>query len=222
MQLSLPFQSNSENNLFSEENFLTLPENSAASNFFKKFFVQKDFATSESQSLILKGEEASGKTHLLQIFARKFGAEFLDHEKISGVNPADFFARNHFYILENVPEIKEEELLLRLINSAVEAGAFLILSSRITPQFKLKDLASRCKNIFTIEIKNPSHESVKMLLTHEFSRRQIKLSRQVIDLISNNVERSFAAVFATVKLVENLAQNGDVKLSEVKKLFGLV
>ena len=221
MQLSLPFQISTQTNLFSEENFLTLSENFAAINFLKKFFAQKDFATAQFQSLILKGAPASGKTHLLHIFAAKFGAEFLDKEKITDVNPADFFAANHFYILEDVLQIKDEELVLRLVNSAVEAKAFLILSAQSAPQFRLKDLASRLKNIFTIEIKNPSEESVKLLLTHSFALKQIKLSRAVIDFLSDNVERSFAAVFAAVKMVELLAQeNGKkVTLAEVKDLF---
>jgi len=219
LQLFLPFQTSTKSELFKEEDFLPLTENSAAINFFKKFFEQKDFATSQFQSLILKGAKASGKTHLLHIFAKKFDAEFLDQERISGVNPANFFAANHFYILENVAEIKDEELVLRLINSAVEAKAFLILSSRDAPQFLLKDLVSRLINIVSVEIKSPSQESIKILLAGNFSRRQIKLSRQAIDFLSDNIERSFEAVFLAVKLVEDLAQNGELKLSEIKKFF---
>ncbi len=217
MQLSFPFQSSAEFDLFKEEDFLLLTENSAAFNFCKKFFSQKDFATSQFQSLILKGAKASGKTHLLQIFSKKTAAEFLDKDKILGVNPANFFTANRLYILENFAEIKDEELLLRLINSAVEAGAFLLLSAQEIPQFKLKDLASRLKNIHTVEIKNPSHESLKLLLANQFSRRQIKLSRPTLNFISDNIERSFEAVFSAVKLLEAKGQN--LKLAEVKSFF---
>lgn len=196
---------------------MLLTENSAAFNFCEKFFAQKDFVTSQFQSLILKGAEASGKTHLLNIFAKKTAAEFLDKDKISGVNPANFFTANRFYILENFEEIKDPELLLSLINSAVEAQAFLVLSTQEIPQFKLKDLASRLKNIHATEIKNPSHESLKLLLANQLSRRQIKLTRAVLDFISDNIERSFVAVLSAVKLAETGDKN--LKLSEVKNLF---
>ncbi len=196
---------------------MLLTENSAAFNFCEKFFAQKDFSTSQFQSLILKAPEASGKTHLLNIFAKKTAAEFLDKDKISGVNPADFFTANHFYILENFEEIKDPELLLRLINSAVEAQAFLVLSTQEIPQFKLKDLASRLKNIHATEIKNPSHESLKLLLANQLSRKQIKLTRAVLDFISDNIERSFVAVFAVVKLLEISGKN--LSLAEVKKFL---
>ncbi len=221
MQLSLPFQTSTKADLFKEEDFLPLTENSAAINFLKKFFEQKDFVSSQFQSLILKGAKDCGKTHLLHIFAKKFAAEFLDQEKIIGVNPADFFTAHQFYILENVAEITDEGLVLRLINSAVEAKAFLILSSRNAPQFSLKDLASRVKNIFSVEIKNPSQESLKLLLTNSFSRKQIKLSRAVIDFVSENIARDYESLFAAVRLLEFCSQESAkaLDLNAVKKIL---
>jgi chromosomal replication initiation ATPase DnaA len=210
-QLSFPFQTTSTP--YREEDFLLLAENSSAVNFLKKFFAQENFSKSQFPSVILKAAPFAGKTHLLHIFAKKFSAEFLEKEKISNVNPADFFSENKFYILEDVNEIADEELLLRLINSAFESGAFLILSANSLAQFRLKDLTSRLKNIFTVEIKNPSQESIKQLLVNGFARRQIKVSRQVTDLISDRIDRSYEAVFAAVKKVEAHCQEGGRSLS---------
>lgn len=222
MQLSFPFQSNSKTDLFGKEDFLQLSENSSAINFLNKFFIQEGFSASQFQSLILRGEKSSGKTHLLHIFAKKFKAEFLDHDKLSGVNPADFFTANQFYILDDINKIKDEELILRLINSAVEAHAFLIISTNSDLKFELKDLSSRLKNIFAVEIKKLSEESLKMLLTHSFARKQIKLSRQVIDFLSDNIQRSFAAVLEAVKLVELQVQESKdgAKIKRIKEIFG--
>ena len=216
-QLSFPFQNSAKTNQFREEDFLNLVENSAAVNFLKKFFSQNNAIP----SLILKGEKAAGKTHLLHIFAQKSGAEFLDKEKISRVNLSSFFTEKKFYILENINEIKDEELFLRLINSAAESGAFLVLSANSSLNFKLKDLTSRLKNIFAVEIKNPSHESVKLLLTHSFSRKQIKLSQAIVNFLSDNIERSYEEILAVVKLVELRVQESakNVTLGEVRKLF---
>ncbi len=218
-QLSFPFQTSS--NSYREEDFLLLAENSAAVNFLKKFFAQENFSKSQFPSVILKAAPFAGKTHLLHIFAKKFHAEFLEKEKISNVNPTNFFSENKFYILEDVNEIADEELLLRLINSAFESGAFLILSADSVAQFKLKDLTSRLKNIFTVEIKNPSHESIKQLLVNGFARRQIKVSRQVTDLISDRIDRSYEAVFAAVKKVESHCQEGggNFGVREIGEIF---
>jgi chromosomal replication initiation ATPase DnaA len=220
LQLSLLFQPSVESNFFKEEDFLLLAENSVAFDLFEQFFAQKKFANSQIQSLILKGEKASGKTHLLNIFAEKYSAQFLSREKILNVNPSNFFTANHYYILENFEEIKDEELLLRLINSATEAQAFLALSAQKISQFKLPDLTSRLKNIHRIEIKSPSRESLKLLLANQLSRRQIKVSQSILNFISNNIEQSFEAIFDVLKFLEDLSyKTKNIGLSEVKKFL---
>lgn len=221
MQLSFPFQNIANCDSFKEENFLILSENSAAFNFFKKFFSQKEFAKAQFSSAILRGEKASGKTHLLNVFAKKFNAEFLNKDQLCGVNPTNFFAANSFYILEDFTEIEDVELLLRLINSASEASAFLVLSTNNIPKYQLKDLDSRLKNMISHEIKNPSHDSIKMLLTHNFSRLQLRPLRAVIDFLSDNIDRSFLAVSNATKLVDfYCAENGEkIDLAAVKKIF---
>lgn len=223
-QLSFSFQDNIHTDFFREEDFLYLEENVGAVRFLKKFFVQDNFHRSLYPSLLIKGEAASGKTHLLHIFAKKFKAEFVDQENISEINLVRFFLLNHFYILEDIGEIKDEELLLRVINSAFEAGAFLILSSRGTPQAQLKDLNSRLKNVFSVEIRNPIFESIKQLLAKGFSRRQLKVSKQIIDFIADNIDRSYEAALVALKMVEmHCEQSGkSLTMSEAKKVFGIV
>ena len=186
-QLSFSFPQN-ENYL--EEDFVILPENSSAKFFLDKFFAQKDFSTATLPSLILKGEEASGKTNLLHIYAKKSGAQFVNCEK----NPANFFVQNQFYILDDADEIKDDETLLHLINSAVEAKAFLVLAMQNISKFKLRDLVSRLKNIAVAEIKNPSLDSIEQLLANGFARRQIKVSLAEIKSISKKIPRTYRAI----------------------------
>src|SRR3989338_5567582 len=112
-QLPLPFQISDD---YREEVFLLLPENSSAFGYLEKFFSQKNFASAQFSSLILKGEKACGKTHLLNIFAHKSNAQFLDITK----NPSEIFCENKFYILEDIEKITDEEWLLRMINFAAE------------------------------------------------------------------------------------------------------
>ncbi len=202
---------------FSEENFVFLEENSAARNFLEKFFIQE----SPLQSLILKGSKFSGKSHLMHIFAKKHSAIFLDKTKISALNLVSFFAAKNFYILENFEEIENEELVLRLINSAAEAKAFLVLTTKNNHKFKLKDLVSRLKNIAYAEIKNPNEEAIKQLLVNGFSRRQIKLPTKMIDYIASHIERSYEAVFLAVKKVENFCQEKgkNITVKDLENIF---
>lgn len=215
-QLQLPFFDKAKPNFFSEEDFLKLVENSAAKNFLENFFSKKT-----SQSLILLGEKSCGKTHLLHILAQKFSAEFLLEEQLLGVNLSNFFAPNRFYIFENIDQITNQNLLLHLINSASEAEAFLILSARKLPKFQLPDLASRLKNIFTAQIKNPELESIKQLLAHRLALKQIKLSRSTINFIANQSKRNWQAIFDAAKLTEFYAQESGKKMTiaAARKIF---
>lgn len=220
-QLIFPFSVSDSKKPYRAEDFLFLPENSVARNLLEKFFLQKEFGKSLLSSLILRGPRQCGKTHLLHIFSEKFGAEFLDHKKISQLNLVEFFAENRFYILDDVEDIEDEELLLRLVNSAFEAKAFLILILNDITQFRLKDLLSRLKNIPIAEIKNPDLDAVKQLVVNALAARQIKLSMQLIDFISSRVARNYTAIFGTIKKLEDFAneRGKNISLKDVKELL---
>lgn len=184
-QLSFPFQDQTDSYL--EEDFVFLPENVVARNFLEKFFAQKDFNTAPLPSLILKGADGSGKTHLLNIFSRKVAVEFVDLER-------RIFTENHFYVFEDLQKCTNAEKLLALINLAAESRAFLLLTMREMPRFHLNDLKSRLKNIFVVEIENPSREALEQLLLNRLARRQIKLSRHKIKNILHDLPMSYAAL----------------------------
>ena len=220
-QLSFNLQIKEDLNPYKKEDFLVLDENIAAFNFLKKFFEQKDFSQSQFQSLILKGAAKSGKTHLLNIFAKEFEAEILHKNDIFSRNLSSFFVANKFYILENINKIENETFLLHLINAAHEAKSFLILSTEKSPQFEIKDLASRIKNIFSLEIKPPSHDTIKLLLINGCSRKQLKVSGSIIDFIHNHIERSYDVIASSIKLIEFYRQETGKKISmkEIAKIF---
>jgi chromosomal replication initiation ATPase DnaA len=212
-QLTFSFQTQ---NIFREEDFILLPENSAAVKFLEEFSSQKDFSKARFPSLQILGAKSCGKTHLINIFAQKSHAEFLDEKQITNLN----LHENKFYIFENIDDISDEELLLYLINSASESRAFLLLTTR-GKKFNLKDLASRLKNIFTIELQNPSIESITQLLVNGFARKQIKLSSQVINFIANNIDRTCDAAANVIREVEAYAEeNGkNVTIKNIGELF---
>lgn len=223
-QLFLPFQSEATADIFAKEDFLVLAENLSAFNAVKKFCAQSDFSASKFSALLLKGPKSCGKTHLLHSFGAKIGAEFLNKDNIATVNPVNFFERNGFYILEDIEKIKDEELILRLFNSALEAEAFLIISASQTLKFTIKDLESRLKNVFLVEIEHPDLDSIKQLLMNLFSRKQINLSRQVIDFVSTNIERNYEAILLAVKLIEFHAQEDGkaLKMPKIKEIFSSI
>ena len=69
-------------------------------------------------------------------------------------------------------------------------------------QYQFKDLESRLKNIFTIEIKDPDTELVKMLLVKQFSMRQLSVESRVIDYIAKNIDRNYDEIVKVSRLLE--------------------
>lgn len=206
---------------FQEEDFIFSAENKNAVDFLQKFFNQKSFAKNTIPSFILKGEHGCGKTHLLHIFAQKFNTIFLQKDALNDINSPTFFAENSFYILENIDKIKNDETLLQIINSAAEAGAFLILSATNLADFTLRDLVSRIKNIFTVEIKNPQPNLIKILLSQGLSQRQLKISDEVIEFLSNSLRPSYTAIRDALKMIEFHCHKNkkNFTLMEAKKLL---
>ncbi len=221
-QLSFSFSQNSAKDIFRAEDFIASEENSAARSFLNKFLAQEDFRSAQFQSLIIKGAQASGKSHLLHFFAQKFQIEFLEKEKISEINFVEFFKAQKFYILEDIDQIKDEELVLRLINSAFESSAFLILSLQENPRFQLKDLDSRIKNIFCVAIKNPSPETIIQLLVNGFARRQLKVPTRMVEFISDHVERDYRTIAAAINHVENFCHESgkNISMKDLEQMFG--
>lgn len=202
------------------ENFISLDENLEAQKILSEFFSQKLFSNSKLQSLILKGEKACGKTHLLNIFAHKSAAKFLTKDDLSQDNLMRIFSKNHFYIFDDIDYI-DDEMLLNLVNLAAEREVFLLMSLENMKVFKLKDLVSRLRNIFVVEIKNLEESSIKQLVVNGFSRRQIKLSAHIINFICDNISRNYLAVSEALNKVEELCylQKGEVSLRDLKELF---
>lgn len=221
MQLNLNFQSNQNKNIYNQEEFLLFPENSKAFSFLQEFFTQNNFIKSNYHSLILKGAESCGKTHLAHIFADKFDAIFLQYNEVIDLNLSRLFESNKFYIVENIDEIQDQNFLFHLLNSVAEAKAFLLLTVKTLENFTLKDLNSRLKNIFTVEIKNPSIETMQQLLVSAFARRQMKLSNKIINFIADNIDRKYRAIYDIVKLVEeeNTRLGKKITFREIKNLI---
>jgi len=147
----------------------------------------------------------------IMLYGKKAGINIIKDEK----NSSSFIS--HYYI----DEIKDDELLFHLINSAFEAGAFIIFSLQKFDEFKLKDLVSRLKNIFICEIENLEKSSIKPLVMNFLARRQIKLSAAIINFISQNCDANYAAVLDAINKVEDFCHKnkGEILLKNLKEIL---
>lgn len=200
-QLFLKF-SDDKNQDFAQEDFIIHQENQQAFEFLQKFFAQKISDENLTLRAILKGEKYCGKSHLLNIFAKKNNAKIIDCKSLKKSDFAGFFIKGEFYILENIDEICDDNLLFHILNLSYENQSFLMMSAKNLDVFSLKDLISRIKNIYVCQIKNPEVDSIKILIFKILSQKQLTISDHLVDFLSKNCKRNYEEIFILVEKIE--------------------
>ena len=155
--------------------------------------------------LLLWGEPACGKTHLLRNWAAAHGAAWRDATALRGlpepVPPAGVAVDN-----ADIPA--DEAALLHLLNSARDVGAPVLLAGRIPPArwpIALPDLASRLRAVLAIRIDAPEPTLLRALLARLLAERQLRVPEAVQDWLLLRLPRTAAAVRAAVCRLEQTA-----------------
>ena len=161
----------------------------------------------EKNFLNISGEKFSGKTHLTNIFLKKFNgikieSDLLNDENLKAIKP------HQNVVLENLNSEVNEKLIYSLFNIIDQDNKFLIITSLepITEiNFQLTDLKSRTKNCLLAKIENPDDELMFALILKNLSDRQITLDKKLIDFIIKRVERSYGKIFEFIYKIDKIS-----------------
>ena len=183
------FNLNSEEHFF-EDDFCISQSNQDVYDYLFKW------PSWESNILNIHGPSKSGKTFLLTIFAQKhsfikISSKGLSSEKI------DFLLSQKSLIVEDIDQSTSEEILFLIFNDFKANNKFLVFSSTQDSsniKFELKDLASRFKSVFNLEISNPSDNLLYSILLKQLSSRQVVIKKELLTHIINRIERTYSAV----------------------------
>jgi chromosomal replication initiation ATPase DnaA len=176
------------------------------SNFYPFELINK-WPKWEKNFLNISGEKFSGKTHLTNIFLKKFNgirieSNLLNDEHLKEIKPYQNV------VLENLNLDVNEKLVYSLFNLIDLDNKFLIITSSepITEvKFKLEDLKSRTKNCLLAKIENPDDELMFALILKNLSDRQIILDKKLIDFIIKRVERSYGKIFEFIYKIDKIS-----------------
>ena len=163
----------------------------------------------EKNFLNIVGETFSGKTHLINIFLKKFNGIKLESNLINNhfLNEIKFHQN---IILENLDNNVNEKLIYTLLNIVEQEDKFLIVTSRksVTDiQFILTDLKSRTKNFIIQNIEKPDDELIFALLLKNLSDRQILIEKKFIDYIVKRIDRSYGKIFDLIYKIDKISLN---------------
>ena len=176
------------------------------SNFYPFELISK-WPKWEKNFLNISGEKFSGKTHLTNIFLKKFNGIKFESNLLNDENLKSIKTHQNV-ILENLNLDVNEELIYTLFNIIDQDNKFLIITSRepiAEINFILGDLKSRTKNCLLAKIGNPDDELMFALILKNLSDRQITLDKKLINFIIKRVERSYGKIFEFIYKIDKIS-----------------
>ena len=161
----------------------------------------------EKNFLNISGEKFSGKSHLTNIFLKKFKGIKFDSKKIKN-DDLKLVKINENVVLEDLDKNVDENLIYSLFNIIDQDNKFIIVTS-IRPiveiDFSLNDLKSRTKNFLLQSIENPDDELMFAIILKNLSDRQITLDKKLIFYIIKRIERSYRKIFDFIYKIDQLS-----------------
>ena len=203
---------------FSYVDFFISPSNQHILNLLNKW------PSWEKNFLNISGEKFSGKTHLINIFLKKFKGIKIEANLLSD----DDLKKIKIYeniVLENFNIDINEKLVYSLMNIIDQDNKYLIVTSN-TPivdiNFKLKDLMSRSKSFILQKIEKPDDELMYAIILKNLSDRQISLDKKLINYIINRIDRSYSKIFDFIYKIDDvsLKKKKSIDMKILKEVLG--
>ncbi len=161
----------------------------------------------EKNFLNIVGDKYSGKTHLMNIFIKKFKGIKLNAESLSNEDLTKIKIYENI-ILEDLSEKINEKLIYSLLNIIDIDNKFIIVTSNksiVDINFSLIDLKSRTKSFIIQKIEKPDDDLMFALILKNLSDRQISIDKKLIDFIIKRIDRSYGNIFNFIYKIDDLS-----------------
>ena len=207
---------------------------------YKKNFKDDDFYVSKSNKHIfellnkwpkweknflnINGENFSGKTHLINIFLKKFNGIKLESNSLNNNDLKDIKIYQNI-VLENLNEKVDENLFFTLCNIIEQDNKYLIVTSNqpiVDINFDLIDLKSRSKNFLLQNIEKPDDELIFALILKNLSDRQISIDKKLINYIIKRIDRSYGKIIDFIYKIDevSLKKKRSIDFKIIKEVLG--
>ena len=174
--------------------------------------------------LNISGESFSGKTHLVNIFLKKFKGIKLEAKLLNNDNLRSIKIHQNI-IIENLDVNVDEEIAYTLFNIIDQDNKYLIVTSRkpiVDIKFRLNDLKSRAKNFLLQKIEKPDDEMIYALILKNLSDRQISIDKKLINYIIKRIDRSYRKIFDFIYKIDELSlkKKKSIDFKIIKEVLG--
>jgi len=153
------------------------------------------------------GPSGCGKTHLANIFKKKINSFFIKASEIKN-NSLPAIKIKECLIIDDYKNNIEEKLFYSILNQSHQSNQYVIVNSidpMKTSAIKLEDLKSRFDSFIDIRINLPTDDLIRVILTKNFSDKQVKIESKLLEYILKNIHRSYDDIFDLIEKVDSLS-----------------
>ena len=178
----------------------------------------------EKNFLNIIGEKFSGKSHIIDIFLKKFNGIKIESNLLNNKDLNEIKIHQNI-ILENLTSDIDENLVYSLLNIIDQDNKYLIVTSRkpiVDLNFKLDDLRSRAKNFLLQNIEKPDDELIYALILKNLSDKQILIEKNLINFIMKRIHRSYSKIHEFIYKIDeiSLKKKKSIDLKIIKEALG--
>ena len=206
---------------------------------FKTNYLEKDFFVSsnnfEAYKLIeswpnwsnkwinIYGPIGCGKTHLINILKNKLKLTEIDAKNFD--SKVNIQLENYqCLVIENFENNINENLLYSSINHIKQLDKHIIITSRKSIRglnVKLSDLKSRFDSFLSLSINLPTDDMIRVIISKNFSDKQIDLNNKNLEFILKNIERSYEKISKFIKDIDDISLSTEksININLIKKVL---
>jgi len=196
LTFKFPFKTN-----YFEEDFFV------SSNNFEAYKLIETWPKWSSKFINIFGPSGCGKTHLANIIKKKINSFYIKASALKN-NSLPLIKAKECFIIDEYENNVEEKLFYSILNQCYLSNQYVVINSLKPIQsfkVKLNDLKSRFSSFVNINIDLPTDELIKVIITKNFSDKQVKIDSKLLEYVSKNIDRSYESIFDLVDRLDNLS-----------------
>jgi chromosomal replication initiation ATPase DnaA len=207
-----PFKTN-----YYEEDFYV------SSNNFSAYKLIESWPKWSSRYVNIFGPSGCGKTHLANIFKKKIKSLYIKASEVRD-SSLPLIKLSECLIVDDYKDNIEEKLFYSVLNQIHQSNQYIIINSLVpikSSKVELNDLKSRFDNFIDIGIDLPTDDLIRVVLTKNFSDKQVKIESKLLEYILKNIHRSYADIFDLINKLDalSLSSGKSININLIKKVL---
>mgnify|MGYP006152378999 CR=1 FL=1 len=192
-----------------------------SSNNFEAYKLVESWPEWPSRFINIFGPSGCGKTHLANILNKKINSLLIKASDLKS-NTIPAIKVKECIIIDEYQNNIDEKLFYTVLSQCYLSNQYIIVNSLKPIQLfkaRLNDLKSRFSSFVNVGIDLPTDELIKVIISKNFSDKQVKIDVKLLEYILKNIERSYKGIFDLIDRLDSfsLSTGKSININLIKK-----